>query len=332
LLLKLLWHTPEPERLIGAAMRRCYTTHPIETILREVSKEYGEYLAASAFERSEYDVYEHVRVLCLAVGSDREVLYTLLRHRYIEATPLGGAWLFSFNLRTAVEGARLGDEGFTHVVEQVCPIIARMLRGGGCPERPPRQEVKPEQPSTSMRVIVLRCLTPKMLGELLPQHGLPPLPAEEAARHCYLTFEIEGISRVCSHQLVRHRPASYSQESQRFSPAVEEPFIIPETIQRNDQALALSQASLNMARETYARLRALGVKKEDARFVLPQATATKLMVTLTARYLRHMAFFRSSYSPIGEKAQWEIRAVVDAMAREAMGLMPEIDWRPREAL
>jgi thymidylate synthase (FAD) len=74
------------------------------------------------------------------------------------------------------------------------------------------------------------------------------------------------------------------------------------------------------------------VKKEDARFVLPQATATKLMVTLTARYLRHMAFFRSSYSPIGEKAQWEIRAVVDAMAREAMGLMPEIDWRPREAL
>jgi thymidylate synthase (FAD) len=332
LLLKPLWHTPEPERLIGVAMRRCYTTHPIETILQEVSREYGEYLVASAYERSEYDVYEHVRILCLAEGSEREVLHTLLRHRYIEATPLGDGWLFSFNLRTAVEGARLGDEDFNLVVKQVCPIIASMLRGGRRPERPPREEVKPVQPSASIRTIVLRCLTPKMLSELLLKNGLPAVPAEEAARHCYLTFEIEGISRVCSHQLVRHRPASYSQESQRFSAAVEEPFIIPETIRRNDQALSVSQASLNLARETYARLRELGVKKEDARFVLPLATGTKLMMTLSARYLRHIAFFRSSYSPVGEKAQWEIRAVVDAMAREAMSLMPEIDWTPREAL
>ena len=330
--LDVLWYTDEPEKKIGVAMRRCYTTYPIETIQEEVSREYGEYLVAAAYERYEFDVYEHVRMLCVAKASEREMLDTILNHRYVEATALDQKWLLSLNLRTALEAARAGEEAFSHAVHEVCPRVARMVEGGKKPDRPSRREVAPQEFPPSPRVSVLQSLTPRMIAGFLSEQGYPRPAVEELAQHCFFTFEAEGISRVATHQLVRHRPAAYSQESQRFSAAVHEEFILPDTIRENSEALAVATSALNSARGAYERLRGLGIRKEDARFMLPLGTGTKLMMTITARYLRHITFFRSSSSPIGEKAQWEIRAIADQMLSKARELMPEIDWTPKEAL
>jgi thymidylate synthase (FAD) len=241
-------------------------------------------------------------------------------------------WLLSFNLRSALEAARSGDEAFRFAVQQVCPMVGHMMDGGRKPDRPARLEVQPREVPRSPSISVLQSLTPRTINSLLSDNGHPALSKEQLAHHCFFTFEAEGISRVATHQLVRHRPASYSQESQRFSAAVQEEFIIPETIQTNSEALLVATSALNSARAAYERLRELGIKKEDARFMLPLATGTRLMMTLTARYLRHITFLRSSSSPIGEKAQWEIRALADQMLAKARELMPEIDWTPQEAL
>jgi len=184
--------------------------------------------------------------------------------------------------------------------------------------------------------------------------------------HLVFTFYIEGISRVCSHQLVRHRLASYTQESQRYSEsymkkavekvahicskklkenydyysrlieeflkiaeekqgeyrnlviaAAQEAFVIPWSLSLKEK-YCLARSYLESLAEYY-RLLAKGVRKEDARFIIPQAIKTALIMTVNLRELLHIAKLRLSGT-----AQWEIRELVKRMIEEVSKIVPEI--------
>jgi len=138
--------------------------------------------------------------------------------------------------------------------------------------------------------------------------------------HACFTFSLEGISRSCSHQLVRHRIASYTQQSQRYV-QLQDPdaFVIPETIQENEKARKLFQEQLKAQFSTYERLIDLGIPKEDARFVMPNATKTNILVTMNARELLHFFALRCC-----ERTQWELREVAWKMLTLAKKVAPLI--------
>lgn len=142
---------------------------------------------------------------------------------------------------------------------------------------------------------------------------------ESIIEHASLTFDISGISRACSHQLVRHRIASYSQESQRYVQMDDPEFVVPPSIAADAQAMAVWDDFVAQVGTTYERLRALGVRKEDARFLLPNATATRILVTMNFRSLRHFFSVRCARA-----AQWEIRELALEMLRQARDVAPAV--------
>ncbi|NOX19961.1 MAG: FAD-dependent thymidylate synthase [Nitrospirae bacterium] len=146
--------------------------------------------------------------------------------------------------------------------------------------------------------------------------------------HASFTFAIEGISRACSHQLVRHRIASYSQQSQRYvSEESGFDYIIPPTIKEDPELRKYFEEFMNQAQEVYnhivKRLNEKGLKGEaanqDARFVLPNACETKIIVTMNARELLH--FFKQRCCL---RAQWEIRAMAEEMLKLVKKVAPTI--------
>ena len=126
--------------------------------------------------------------------------------------------------------------------------------------------------------------------------------------HVSFTYLIEGVSRVTTHQLVRHRMASYSQQSHRYTRAKENNFVCPPDIQNNKEAYDIYEEVRKDAVKAYNRLIAMGIKKEDARYIIPQAVASNIMVTMNARELLH--FFRLRCA---KSAQWEIRRLANKM-------------------
>jgi len=146
--------------------------------------------------------------------------------------------------------------------------------------------------------------------------------------HPSFTFAIEGISRACSHQLVRHRLASYSQQSQRYvSEAAGFDFVIPPSIKEDKELTKEFKRYMAVAQEAYNKmvegLNARGIKGEaanqDARFLLPNAAETKIIVTMNARQLLH--FFHQRCC---NRAQWEIRAMAEQMLKLAKKVSPVI--------
>lgn len=137
--------------------------------------------------------------------------------------------------------------------------------------------------------------------------------------HASFSFAIEGISRACSHQLVRHRLASYSQQSQRYLKLNKPAMIVPPSIENNPQLIEEFTRAVKIACDYYQKLLAAGVEAEDARYVLPQAVETKIVVTMNARELLHFFTLRTC-----ERAQWEIRQLAEAMLRLVLPLAPTI--------
>lgn len=137
--------------------------------------------------------------------------------------------------------------------------------------------------------------------------------------HASFTFSLEGISRACSHQLVRHRLASYTQQSQRYVEISRDAFTIPGTIQKNEEASRLYESLLLRCTEAYQDLLEMGIPKEDARFVMPNATKTNIIVTMNARELLHFFSLRCC-----QRAQWEIRTAADYMLELCKTVAPII--------
>lgn len=129
--------------------------------------------------------------------------------------------------------------------------------------------------------------------------------------HATASFYIGGISRTCSHQLVRHRLCSFSQRSQRYVAEDSAKFAIPPSIAQNAEAREIYLAFLDKSRDVYNALRELGIPKEDSRFVLPNATTTELIMSFNFREALHMFCLR-----ISPNAQWEIREVCVRMLEQ----------------
>jgi len=122
--------------------------------------------------------------------------------------------------------------------------------------------------------------------------------------HAWATFRIKGGSRAFTHQLVRHRLCSYTQQSQRYVDEHNFNYIEPVAVKSNKEAHTLFIDFMNRAKEVYAELQKLGIKNEDARFVLPNAVESEIVVTANFREWRHIIEIRGSTD-----AQWEIRNV-----------------------
>ena len=135
---------------------------------------------------------------------------------------------------------------------------------------------------------------------------------ESVLEHASASFEIVGLSRACSHQLVRHRLASYSQESQRYVTVGDVRMVAPPSIAENGEALYLWGNIMYEIGQTYNALLNLGIPKEDARFVLPNATPSAVVMTANLREWRHILKLR-----LFPDAQWEIRK----MARMILDLL-----------
>ena len=121
--------------------------------------------------------------------------------------------------------------------------------------------------------------------------------------HIYFTFKIEGISRACSHQLVRHRHCSFTQRSQRYCSEDGFGYVTPDSIPDVSMDFAMGRIE-----GWYLGCQAQGVPNEDARYILPNACETSLYLSCNLRELIHMANER-----LCSRAQWEIRDLVAAM-------------------
>ena len=177
---------------------------------------------------------------------------------------------------------------------------------------------------------------------------------ESPMEHVSFTFAIEGVSRSLTHQLVRHRVASYSQQSQRYVKLAAFEYIIPPAIAANEEckkifvdamkkdqedydriveilkeeilekSILKYKASKNVEELTEKELKSLKSKAEktaieDARYVFPNACETKIIVTMNARELKH--FFKHRCC---DRAQWEIRNMADEMLRQVKAVAPNI--------
>jgi len=153
-----------------------------------------------------------------------------------------------------------------------------------------------------------------------------------AIEHASFTFLIEGVSRAMTHQLVRHRLASYSQQSQRYVSHEAKksggpfPFVMPPSVVKADLKEWFTD-KMRQIQQWYdhlcEKLRETGLEGEDvyqdARYILPNATCTRIMVTMNARELRHFFSLRCC-----NRAQWEIRSVAIEMLKKVKSVAPSL--------
>lgn len=139
---------------------------------------------------------------------------------------------------------------------------------------------------------------------------------ESVLEHASFTFAVEGISRACSHQLVRFRVASFSQQSQRYCFLGDNfRYVTPATIPEDGRYEQLMET----IGELYAAYVAEGVPAEDARFILPNACETNIVITMNCRELLHVFALRCCVH-----AQWEIRAMAEEMLRLVKEIAPSV--------
>jgi len=137
--------------------------------------------------------------------------------------------------------------------------------------------------------------------------------------HTCFTFAISEVSRSLTHQLVRHRIASYAQQSQRYVNLKEPCYVIPPKIAKDKNMKKAYDETMVQIWSQYNKLIDLDIPAEDARFVLPNAACTNIIVTMNARSL--MNFFELRCC---QHAQWEIRKLANKMLNEVKKIAPTI--------
>lgn len=153
----------------------------------------------------------------------------------------------------------------------------------------------------------------RLLKQLIAAGHLSPL------EHASFTFSIEGISRVTSHQLVRHRIASYTQQSQRFVMLREPQYIVPRSFSASPELRSRYIELVDAAFRLYSDMVALGIPAEDARYILPEATVTRLVMTMNARELVHVCSLRLCH-----RSQWEIMELFQRVKEEVSKVAPTL--------
>ncbi|MBA3044982.1 MAG: FAD-dependent thymidylate synthase [Candidatus Thermoplasmatota archaeon] len=142
---------------------------------------------------------------------------------------------------------------------------------------------------------------------------------ESVFEHVSFTFAIDGVSRALTHQLVRHRIASFSQQSQRYVKLEHFSFVMPPLVKNKPDAAKLFEDTMKGLAVTYGKLADMGIPMEDARYVLPNAAESSIVVTMNARSLFNFFELRSCL-----KAQWEIRKLSNLMLKKVTEVAPSI--------
>lgn len=137
--------------------------------------------------------------------------------------------------------------------------------------------------------------------------------------HVNITLRFDDISRTCSHQEVRHRLQAISQKSQRYCDESDFDVIVPPDIKNDDELYKMFLDGVDYAKRLYNAFVARGIKREDARYILPEGTTTSMVVTMNMRELRHIIELRCE-----THAQWEIRNLFKEVARTIIKERPEL--------
>ncbi|MBI4833709.1 MAG: FAD-dependent thymidylate synthase [Planctomycetes bacterium] len=137
--------------------------------------------------------------------------------------------------------------------------------------------------------------------------------------HAVATFRLSGVSRAFTHQLVRHRLCSFTQQSQRYVDESKFYHVEPPSIAADPECHALFAEFMEHSRQAYTALQKKGIKKEDARFVLPNAVTTQLIVTANLREWKHIIQQRGH-----RHAQWEIRYAIIEILRILKKHLPTV--------
>ncbi len=177
----------------------------------------------------------------------------------------------------------------------------------------------PENPERAVATAARLCYAPVGAAELM--ETMPPERVKSVLstimksghfstlEHVSYTFAVDGVSRALTHQLVRHRLASFNQQSQRyvkFSDGVET--VKPHTVEENEEASRVFDEVIETVIEGYQKLLDMGIPAEDARYLLPNAAETKIVITMNIRELLHFFSLRCC-----NRAQWEIREMAHKM-------------------
>jgi len=143
---------------------------------------------------------------------------------------------------------------------------------------------------------------------------------ESMIEHACATFSIRG-SRAMTHELVRHRLASYSQRSQRYVRENEESYVLPAEVAASDEASAIFRLAMSAAWQAYRQLLQCGLKPEIARYVLPNACSTEIICTWNFRELRHIIALRSTPRALPEirEVALRLRAIMQTAAPQVFG-------------
>lgn len=185
-------------------------------------------------------------------------------------------------------------------------------------------------PEETVALAARLCYSPTSIHDLRTKLGASDVEAfldkimslghQSVLEHASFTFGIEGISRVTTHQLVRHRIASFSQQSQRYVSHKEHfTSIMPDSIAENIEARQIFAFMSETVHKAYAQLVDMGIPPEDARYILPNATESKIIMTMNARELLHFFALRCC-----QRAQWEIREMAIEMLRLVKKVAPVI--------
>lgn len=303
----------DAERVIEFAGRVCYhSTHRFGAAPAFIQQRVAEGHA---------DIIEHGWVSLVVDGGAVEPLGWVHLNRYIEVTRIAtDRYLVSGNLR-AWRDLLSGGTGVevAGALAKVSPKIFKPLEDR---YRHRQLEVAvnlgiPAVVAPTSRTAGQATVTPLLINLPDRPHGLGDW---DMLGHSSATFLVEGVSRSLSHQFVRHRSGSFSQSSQRYIELSKGGWgaIIPPSIANNPEAKVELDEFWAIAEEKYQRLRDLGIRKEDARSILPNATETRFVVTMSFAGWYHFCLLRA----VDRAAQWEIRAVGMAILEYLGGLSP----------
>lgn len=280
---------------VGARVSR--SSKPLEDMIREATPRRMESLFRKLLGWGHLSVFEHSLIRVWVEGSRDEVKSRLFHWKFVEYSEDEG--VLSLNPRVAIEMLERGGPELRELARSVLspfPVLSRCLglgSGGG-----PSGGSSPTRPTSAQE-------------EGIWVHMLSSSPWPDP-RHGFHAFLVEGISRVCSHQLVRHRALSFTQQSQRVSQVVG--YYLPGHL---DEDLKASMGrEIERALRIYYGLLDAGVEMEDARYLLPQACTTRILVSGRDSAWLHFIRLRAA-----KEAQREIRLVAQ-MVRRLSGLEP----------
>jgi thymidylate synthase (FAD) len=307
--------TPQ-ENIIEFAGRVCYrSTHRMGTS--------PGFITARVREGHE-DIIEHVVVTVRVTGSEEPLRWRMI-NRHCEVTEdKDGSWIVSGNTRVWLDFFRKGVA--LEALPLVQPVAPAIYNEFPQPEHVSAPAVAPVSTGASLSAAGLQSLRPveegpmrvTLLGFTQPLLDDP----EHLLHHGSATFFFEGISRACTHQLVRHRLASFSQESQRYVDLSKGGWsaIVPPAVASNPVAQAKLDEAWTYLQGVYGELRKAGIRKEDARFLLPNAAETRIVATMNFAAWSHFLWLRA----VDKAAQWEIRRMGQFVLEMLYNIAPQI--------